>query len=471
MRPLLTAGFLSLLTLSLGCGGSGSTPTTNNSPASSSSTTTPPANSGSTTTTPPSTGTGTGNTTNPPNTGSNPGNKKVIGYFVSWGVYGRDYHVKNIVTSGSADKLTHINFAFANIGSDYKVTVGDPYADLDKYYSAADSVDGVSDTWNTGVLRGSFHQLKKLKAIYPEIKLLISVGGWTWSDKFSQMAMTQAGRATFIQSCIDIYIKGQFSSTLSSPGLFDGIDIDWEYPGAAGNTNNYSPEDTGNFTKLLSELRTALDTQGAIDGKQYLLTIAAPGGEAKFEQIEIGNIHPYLDFINLMTYDFHGAWGSTTNFHSALKGTTDDPTWSAKFWADNAIEAWLAGGVPPEKLVLGVPFYGRGWTGVSPGPNGDGLFQAGSGAAPGTYEAGMEDYKVLKDLIPTYNSYFHSEAEAFWIYDSGTGIFWSFDDTASMTNKMNYIKANDLGGAMFWELSGDDAQGSLIEAIDTTLNN
>ena len=395
----------------------------------------------------------------------------MVGYFVSWGVYARNYHVKNIITSGSADKLTHLNFAFANIGSDFKVTIGDPYADLDKHYNATQSVDGISDTWNTGELRGNFNQLRELKDLFPDIKILISVGGWTWSDKFSQMAMTPAGRSTFIQSCIDVYIKGIFSPNLVFPGIFDGIDIDWEYPAAPGNSNNYSPADTQNFTSLLSELRTALEAQGTIDGKQYLLTIAAPAGEDKFSKIEMGNIHPHLDFINLMTYDFHGAWESTTNFHSPLSGTVDDPTYSQKYWANHAVTSWIQEGVPSDKLILGVPFYGRGWANVPPGPDGNGLFQGGGTAAPGTYESGMEDYKVLKNLMPTYNNHTHPAAQAFWIYHPTSGIFWSFDDPASITNKMNYVKSKELGGAMFWELSGDDSTGSLIQAIHDTLNN
>jgi chitinase len=400
---------------------------------------------------------------NPP-----PGGKRVIGYFAAWGVYGRNYHVKNMVTSGSAAKLTHINYAFANISSNLECQIGDSYADYDRAYSAADSVDGVADTWDTGVLRGSFNQLRKLKLQYPNIKVMISVGGWTWSDKFSDAALTVQSRERFVRSCIDMYIKGQFASGLTYPGIFDGIDIDWEYPAACGNTCNFRPEDTQNFTLLLQEFRRQLDALESQTGKEYLLTIAAPAGPDKISKIQVGAIHQYLDFINIMTYDFHGAWESTTNFNSPLYGNPADPTYAQGLWTDRAVQLWLDGGTPASKLVIGVPFYGRGWRGV-PNVN-NGLYQTGQGAAPGTYEAGIEDYKVLKGLETTYGRFRDPASGAFYIYNPNTQIWWSYDDPTTMTNKMSYVRSRGLGGAMFWELSGDDNTGSLINAIHQGLN-
>jgi hypothetical protein len=241
--------------------------------------------------------------------GGGGGNKLVIGYFAAWGTYARQYFVKNIDTSGSATRMTHINYAFANISSDLKCAIGDVYADYDMAYDAARSVDGVADTWDAGALRGSFNQLKKLKAKHPGLKILISLGGWTWSDKFSDAALTAESRRTFVKSCVDMFIKGAFTASLAHPGIFDGIDVDWEYPAVMGNSSNYRPEDTVNFTALLAEFRRELDVQGTADGKRYLLTIAAPAGKDKYTKIEIDKIHASLDFINIMTYDMHGALG------------------------------------------------------------------------------------------------------------------------------------------------------------------
>lgn len=393
--------------------------------------------------TPTRTATPTSTTQPPPPSGT-----RIIGYFVQWGVYGRNYHVKNIKTSGSASKLTHINYAFGNVVNS-RCQLGDPYADYDKFYSATESVDGVADTWDNGALRGSFNQLRKLKLQYPHLKVLISLGGWTWSSGFSDAALP-ANRAAFVQSCVDLFIKDPRWA-----GVFDGIDIDWEYPGACGNTCNFRPEDTQNFTALLAEFRRQLNAVRP----GLLLTIAAPAGPEKIDKIEVSQIHQYLDFINLMTYDFHGAWENTTNFQSALYPANGDPTRALRYTVDEAVSIWLQRGTPANKLVVGVPFYGRGWQSVPTTNNG--LWQASGGAAPGTYENGIEDYKVLK--TKGFTRYFQTQAQAAWLY--GNGQFWTYDDPPVMTTKMQYIKSRGLGGAMFWELSGDTTTGELITTL------
>lgn len=376
--------------------------------------------------------------------------KRIIGYFVEWGVYGRQYFVKNIKTSGSAAKLTHINYAFGNVVNS-RCQLGDSYADTDMAYTAANSVDGVADTWDQP-LRGSFNQLRKLKAQYPNLKVLISLGGWTWSTGFSDAALP-ANRAAFVQSCVDLFIKDSRWA-----GVFDGIDIDWEYPGACGNTCTFRPEDTQNFTALLAEFRNRLNAVRP----GLLLSIAAPAGPDKISKIDVGAIHPYLDFINLMTYDFHGSWEKQTNFQSNLYPPAGDPAaGNARVSIDAAVNTWLGRGTPANKLVVGVPFYGRGWTGVPSANNG--LWQSATGAAQGTFEAGIEDYKVLKTKgLPRF---FSNEAQAAWLYNNGT--FWTYDDPPVLASRMNYVKAKSLGGAMFWELSGDTSDGELITALFT----
>lgn len=360
--------------------------------------------------------------------------------------------MKNIDTSGSAGKLTHINYAFGNVVNN-KCQLGDTYADYDKFYSAADSVDGVADSWDAGALRGSFNQLRKLKAKYPGLKVMISLGGWSWSAGFSDAALP-ANRASFVSSCVNLFIKDSRWAN-----LFDGIDIDWEYPGACGNTCNYRPEDTQNFTALLAEFRSQLNAVRP----GLALSIAAPAGPALIDKIQVGSIHQYLDFINVMTYDMHGGWESTTNFHSPLFNAPSNPAKSLRFSSDEAIGKWLAGGTPAQKLVLGVPFYGRGWTGVG-GAN-QGLYQPASGAAPAMYEAGIEDYKVLK--AKGHPGFYHPDTKSFWTFN-GTE-FWSYDTPQSLATKMAYVKSKGLGGAMFWELSGDTANGELVNAVSLGL--
>jgi len=374
--------------------------------------------------------------------------KKVVGYFVEWGVYQRNYHVKNIVSSGSAAKLTHINYGFANVTNN-QCQLGDTYADYDKFYAAADSVDGTTDTWDTGALRGNFNQFKKLKAKYPNIKVMISLGGWTWSSAFSDAALP-ANRVSFVKSCIDLYIKDSRWA-----GVFDGIDVDWEYPGACGNTCNFRPEDTQNYTALLAEFRKQLNAVRS----GLVLSIAAPAGGDKIGKIQVGTIPQYLDHINLMTYDFHGAWETTTNFHSALYNSASNPAKSLKYTTDEAVSAWINGGTPASKLVVGVPFYGRGWTGVTNANNG--LWQSATGAATGTYEAGIEDYKVLKNK--GFAGHYHADTKSYWVFNGSE--FWSYDTPTSIGTKTAYVKSRGLGGAMFWELSGDTTNGELISAV------
>ncbi|HMI90237.1 MAG TPA: glycosyl hydrolase family 18 protein, partial [Polyangiales bacterium] len=217
---------------------------------------------------------------------------RVVGYFVAWGVYGRNYHVKNIVDSGAAETLTHINYAFANV-TNGACAIGDAYAEYDRFYDAATSVDGQPDSWDAGSLRGSFHQLQKLKAMHPQLRVLISLGGWTWSTGFSAAA-APAQREAFVRSCVELFITDP-----RWPGLFDGIDVDWEYPARCGNTCSDNPEDTQNFTALLAELRRQLDA--VRPGLE--LTIAAPAAADKIDGIEVDRIHPHLDAINVMTYD------------------------------------------------------------------------------------------------------------------------------------------------------------------------
>lgn len=405
-------------------------------------TSTPPPNPTATTTLPPT----------PTSVAPPPSGKRIIGYFVQWGVYGRNYHVKNIKTSGSASKLTHINYAFGNVVNN-RCAIGDSYADYETAYTAAESVDGVADTWDQP-LRGSFNQLRKLKTPYPYLKVLISLGGWTWSSGFSDAALPQ-NRVAFVQSCIDLFIKDSRWA-----GVFDGIDVDWEYPGACGNTCTFRLEDTQNFTALLAEFRKQLNAVRP----GLLLTIAAPAGQDKIDKIEVGKIHQHLDFINLMTYDFHGGWENTTNFQSNLYTPAGDPAQgNQRVSVDQAVRAWRQGGTPAGKLVVGVPFYGRGWQGVPSANNG--LWQRGSGAASGTYEAGIEDYKVLK--TKGYPRYFNNDAQAAWIYSGG--IFWTYDDPAVMNTTTSYINTNSLGGAMLWELSGDTTNGELINALSNGL--
>ncbi|WP_231515672.1 glycosyl hydrolase family 18 protein [Herbidospora cretacea] len=371
-----------------------------------------------------------------------PGGKKVIGYFTNWGVYGRQFYVKNLHTSGSAAKLTHILYAFGNVQNG-QCTISDSYADYDMAYTAANSVDGVADTWDQP-LRGNFNQLRKLKAMYPGLKVIFSIGGWTYSGGFTQAA---ANPTAFANSCYNMVEDPRWAD------VFDGIDIDWEYPNACGLSCDASG--FSSFKNVMQALRARF-------GPNALVTaaITADGTNGgKIDAADYGGAAQYVDFYMPMTYDYFGAFAAQgpTAPHSPLTSYTGIPT--AGFYSDLAIQKLKSKGIPASKLLLGIGFYGRGWTGVTQSAPGG----SATGAAPGTYEAGIEDYKVLKTRCPATGTVGGTA------YAHCGNQWWSYDTPATIAGKMTYAKNQGLAGAFFWETSGDTANGELITAMSNGL--
>ncbi|MFG3547269.1 glycosyl hydrolase family 18 protein [Streptomyces sp. NPDC047725] len=370
------------------------------------------------------------------------GDKVKLGYFTNWGVYGRNYHVKNLVTSGSADKITHINYAFGNVQGG-KCTIGDAYADYDKAYTADQSVDGVADTWDQP-LRGNFNQLRKLKAKYPHIKVIWSFGGWTWSGGFPDAVKNPAA---FAKSCHDLVEDPRWAD------VFDGIDLDWEYPNACGLSC-----DTTSAKNAFSSMMKAMRAEFGNDLVTAAVTADASAG-GKIEAADYGPAAQYIDWYNVMTYDFFGAWekNGPTAPHSPLTSYAGIP--QQGFNSADAIAKFKAAGVPATKLLLGIGFYGRGWTGVTQAAPGG----TATGPAAGTYEAGIEDYKVLKNSCPATGTV------AGTAYAHCGTNWWSYDTPATVKSKMDWAETQGLGGAFFWEFSGDTANGELVSAIDSGL--
>ncbi|WP_314244067.1 glycosyl hydrolase family 18 protein [Streptomyces kutzneri] len=371
-----------------------------------------------------------------------PGGKVKLGYFTNWGVYGRNYHVKNLVTSGTAGKITHINYAFGNVQNG-QCTIGDAYADYDKAYTADQSVDGVADTWDQP-LRGSFNQLRKLKKAYPNIKILWSFGGWTWSGGFPQAA---ANPTAFAQSCYNLVEDPRWAD------VFDGIDLDWEYPNACGLSCDTSG--AAAFKNLMQATRAKFGANNLVTAA--ITADASSGG--KIDAADYGGAAQYVDFYNVMTYDFFGAWAAQgpTAPHSPLTSYAGIP--QAGFNSADAIAKLKAKGVAGAKLNLGIGFYGRGWTGVTQAAPGG----TATGPAPGTYEQGIEDYKVLKTSCPATGTV------AGTAYAKCGSNWWSYDTPATIAGKMTWAKQQGLKGAFFWEFSGDTTNGELANAIHTGL--
>ncbi|GAB3674693.1 glycoside hydrolase family 18 protein [Angustibacter aerolatus] len=350
--------------------------------------------------------------------------------------------MKNIETSGSAAKLTHLVYAFGNV-TNGQCAVGDSYADHDMAYTAADSVDGVADTWDQP-LRGSFNQLRKLKKQHPGLKIVWSFGGWTWSGGFTQAA---ANPAAFADSCRKLVEDPRWAD------VFDGIDIDWEYPNACGLSCDSSG--AAAYKNLMRALR---DRFGSDLVTSAITADGTSGG--RLEKADYGGAAQYVDFYMPMTYDYFGAFApqGPTAPHSPLTSYPGIPTQG--FDSATAIAKLQSLGVPASKILLGVGFYGRGWTGVTQSAPGG----SATGPAPGTYEQGIEDYKVLKTRCPangTVGGTAYSTACA--------GEWWGYDTPATLAGKMRWATQQGLAGSFFWELSGDTADGELISAVRSNL--
>lgn len=386
---------------------------------------------------------------------------KRVAYFIQWGVYGRNYHVKDMETSGAAAKLTHINYAFGFVNAEGACYSPDPWADWQRPVPAEQSVDGVADAEGQA-LNGNLNQLKKLKAKHPDLKALISLGGWTGSKYFSDAVLTAEGRAKLASSCIDLWLKGNLPGTApgTGAGVFDGIDLDWEWPGSSGADGNViRPEDKRNFTLFVTEIRRQMNEFD----RRTELTAFLPAAAAKIDAgFEVRDVFKQLTFATVQGYDLHGSWETITGHNGNLFNDRRDPN-PVKYSVDQTVRDYLTRGAPAKKIVVGVPAYGQGWTGVTGGKNG--LYGTATGPAPGTFAAGSEDYKILANKPG--KRYRDLLTGSVWLYDGNE--FWSYDDQASLLQKAAYIRLKGLGGSMMWSIDQDDTKASLTSALYSVL--
>ncbi|MFB4277845.1 MULTISPECIES: glycoside hydrolase family 18 protein [unclassified Nonomuraea] len=386
---------------------------------------------------------------------------KRVAYFIQWGIYGRNYHVKDVDVSGAAAKLTHLNYAFGFVNAEGGCYSADPWADWQRPVPAEQSVDGVADAPGQA-LNGNLNQLRKLKAKHPGLKTMISLGGWTGSKYFSDAVLTPESRAALASSCIDLWLRGNLPGLEpgAGAGVFDGIDLDWEWPGSAGAEGNViRPEDKRNFTLFVEELRGQLKAFSS--GAQ--LTAFLPAAAAKIDAgFEVRRVFRQLDFATVQGYDLHGTWEPQTGHNGNLFTDRRDPN-PVKYSVDQTVRDYLSRGAPARKLVVGVPAYGQGWTGVTGG--GDGLYAPATGPAPGKWAPGTEDYK---DLVGKPGKRYRDlRTGAMWLYDGNE--FWSYDDPAMLVQKAAYIRLKGLGGSMMWSIDQDDARASLTSALYSVL--
>jgi chitinase len=368
---------------------------------------------------------------------------RVVGYYTQSSIY-NNFYVRNLVTSGSTRVLTQVNYAFSQILNN-QCASADTWADYQDPLSADQTVDGEADSQAAGAFAGNFHQLQELKRRYPDLKIVLSIGGGGQNPADFSTVAAAANRKAFVKSCVDMYIKGQFGPGVTEPGIFDGFDIDWEYPA--------SDEDKDNLTALLAEFRSQMDAVH----KGMTLSIASSAGSWAYQYIDLNKVQQSIDFFGLMEYDFDGPWTNTTGFVAPLFQAKSDPSPTNN--AAAAVEAYLAAGVEPQKIVFGVPFYGYEWTDV-PSAN-HGLFQ------PGTPVGDGSGYNAIAPLESSFTKYRDATTQAPWLYNGTT--FWTYDDPWSLTFKMIYARNKKLGGVMAWDLSGDMPNGLLIKTVSNSL--
>ncbi|AEU38397.1 glycosyl hydrolase family 18 protein [Granulicella mallensis] len=434
----------------------------------------------------------------------------VGGWFEEWGTYYANSNVADLQNSGGVNALTHLIYAFAKPaanGSNVTCAIADSYAD---YQKVVPQVTGATPA--VAPLQGNFGALAQLKQLHPNLKVLISIGGWnppTYNQLFDQASSTAAQRQAFVSSCVNMFIQGNIASGVSTGTLFDGFDIDWEFPNA---------NDTANFTALMTEFRNELNTLTTTTGKTYQLLADLPAGpstpgaaadsgnDGGYDTINIAGLSAVLDYINVDGYNYSGDFSSATNDASPLFDEAASPLFGTGETIQSTVQYYLAHGAAPAKYTMGFPLYGAGWAGgltsansgmyqnatgvtdptgalttngTAPVPNLNGVGNCSTGDNQGSPAAGC-DY-ILTDGLATYqtienllNHGFTSSYDAtrcvVRMYNPTTNTAFSYDNPESVQCKVNYIKANGLGGGYVWALKDDDTSSSLTKALGTDLN-
>ena len=399
------------------------------------------------------------------------------GYFEEWGINYGGYNIADLQKNGVADELTHLIYAFGNVTptSPPACAIADPVA---AYQNSA--VPSVSGKAYAAPLYGNFGALQQLKGLHPNLKVLISLGGQAGNVAgFVTAAGSAAGRAALASSCISLFVKGNIAAGVTAPGLFDGFNIDWEFPG---------PADKENFTALLKEFRTQLNALSKTTGRKYVLTFDSPASPKKYINIDLKSAAAQVDFLTIDGYDYAAAEEKQTNESSSLYDTASDPVYADDRYIDATVKAYLKAGVPAAKYTMGFPLYAVGWTGV-PNVN-HGLYQSGAGPAPvlltdgsglcpnpdktnaspgcdTILTAGFATYSTIENLANKYGyaAWYDSARIGATLYNPATGTFYTYDNPAAVVAKTAYIKKHKLGGAYVWALNDDDPKASLTKAI------
>ena len=394
-----------------------------------------------------------------------------IGYFADWNVANRGFTIERLRQSGAPEHLTRLMWAFGDIDPEGLCHIPEddhdqPWELYQRRYDADESVNGEADEYEQE-LAGSLNQLRQLRALRPDLGASLSLGGWNWSVHFSTAARTEESREAFVSSCLDLWLRGNLPVRGDEPqggdgaaaGVFDGIDLDWEWPGGQGNASNVEhPDDPANFTLLLAEFRRQMDELSAETGQEYVLSASLPGGASHSEAYE-AEIFDHVDFATVQGYDFSGPWSESTAHHSNLYVPDYDDEANS---VDQAVRRYLDLGADPGRLVMGVPAFGRGWQGVPADEGGRG--QTAQGPADDDYDGPTRAFGELEEAEG--RRFLDEEAGAYWVYDGDE--WWTYDNPDVIALKGEYVREEGLAGMMVWNLDMD-TDGDLVRAMDESL--
>lgn len=365
----------------------------------------------------------------------------LVGYFPGWSVRtAQPYTPKSLIVSGSAGKLDQLNYAQGAVHGG-RCSVADPVGDLQIVFTAAQSVDGRADDPKSA-FHGNFHQLQELKRRYPKLKILISLEGK--GEDFALGSQPEHRRA-FVASCVDTFIRGRFAAGVVEPGVFDGIDVDWESPEA---------KDAANFLALLREFRRQMNAVRP----GLRISVAVGDSPQMLPGTNFAAVARVVDQVGVMNYDYAGPWNTKTGFVAPLFASAEAPRDYSSI--EHSIAAYKAAGVPTRKLLMGMPFYGYSWTRVEEANHG--LFQEGDGVRDDA------PYHEIRALAEPFETYRDPLSKAPWLFDGDT--FWTYEDPVSVRYKASYAVREHLAGVMIWELSGDTKDAELLHTTYRALH-
>ncbi|WP_157036309.1 glycoside hydrolase family 18 protein, partial [Streptomonospora alba] len=395
-----------------------------------------------------------------------------IAYFADWNTAVRGYRISDVADSGAAARLTRLMWAFGEISAEGRCRLPAEDARWELYqrrYDAADSVDGEADSYDQP-LAGGINQLRKLRARYSGLGASISLGGWNTSVHFSRAARTPEARREFVSSCLDLWLRGDLPVRDGEPqggpgaaaGVFDGIDLDWEWPGGDGHPDNIEhPDDRRNFTLLVREFRRQLEALERETGREYTLSASLPGDTGRMHDGYEPEAYEALDFATVQGYDLAGPWSGTTGHHAPLYA--DGPA-APEESVHSAVQGYLEHGLPAGKLVVGFPGFGRGWRGV---PAGEAYGRGETPEAPASGDYGEHAASYAELQRRDGRRFFDPVNGTYWLIDGNE--WWSYDTPDTVAVKGAYVRDRGLGGLMLWNLDMDP-EGELVRAMETSLD-